>query len=48
VVIIWIYPSEIFDIDRLPDLVEYIVGESLYFMGLDYRAPIYLPPFRDR
>ena len=38
-------PSEIFDIDRLPDLVEYIVGESLYFMGLDYRAPIYLPPF---
>ena len=38
-------PSEIFDIDNLPDLVEYIVEESLSFMGLDYKAPIYLPPF---
>ncbi len=38
-------PSEIFDIDNLPDLVEYIVGESLSLMGLDYKAPLYLPPF---
>jgi len=37
-------PSEIFDLDNLQGLVEYVVGESLSFMGLDYKAPVYLPP----